>query len=160
MMKTKEVVLTTEGLKNLEDELENLKGPKRREIAEKIRVARGFGDLSENSEYDEAKNDQAQVEARIAKLESMLKIATVVDFDDVPTDVVALGNVVLVKDLDTKEEIEYKIVGTLEMDPFAYKISTESPVGSSLIGKKIGDTAIIETPMGKMKLKILNIHRV
>ena len=110
MMKTKDVVLTTEGLKNLEDELENLKSSKRREIAEKIRIARGFSDLSENSEYDEAKNDQAQVEARIAKLENMLKIATVVDFDEVTTDVVALGNAVLVKDMDAKEEIEYKIV--------------------------------------------------
>lgn len=160
MMKTKDVVLTTEGLKNLEDELENLKGSKRREIAEKIRIARSFGDLSENSEYDEAKNDQAQVEARIAKLENMLKIATVVDFDEVTTDVVALGNAVLVKDMDAKEEIEYKIVGTMEMDPFTNKISTESPVGSALIGKKIGDIAVVETPIGKMKLKILNIHRV
>jgi transcription elongation factor GreA len=159
-MKTKEVVLTTEGLKSLEDELEYLKGSKRREIAEKIRVARGFGDLSENSEYDDAKNEQAQVEARIIKLESMLKDATVIDCDEVPTDMVSLGNAVKVKDMDSKEETEYTIVGSSEIDPFGNKISTESPVGRALLGKKSGDTAVVETPIGKMKLKIIDIHRV
>ncbi len=159
-MKTKEVVLTTEGLKSLEEELDFLKGPKRREIADKIRVARGFGDLSENAEYDEAKNDQAQVEARILKIEAMLKQAVIIDFDEVPIDRVALGNVVRVEDQNTGEETEYTIVGSSEINAFENRISNESPVGSALLGKGVGDAVSIDTPIGKMKLKILNIHRV
>lgn len=159
-MKLKEVVLTTEGLKSLEGELEFLKSEKRREIADKIRVARGFGDLSENAEYDEAKNEQAQVETRILKLESMLKDAIIIDFDEVPTDKVSIGSAVKVRDLDTKEDAEYIIVGSSEVDPFKNKISNESPVGSSLLGKKKGETTVVETPGGKMKFKIINIHRV
>jgi len=159
-MKSKEVVLTVEGLKSIEDELEYLKSVKRREIAEKIRVARGFGDLTENSEYDDAKNEQAQVEARIIKLESMLKDAVVIDFDEVPTDRVSLGNVVKVLDLDTENDTEYIIVGSTEIDPFGNKISNESPVGRALLDKTVGETAVIETPIGKMTLKILNIRRV
>jgi len=159
-MKSKEVVLTIEGLKAFEEELEMLKGTKRREIAEKIRTARGFGDLSENSEYDEAKNEQAQVEARISKLEIMLRDAVVIDFDEVPTDKVSLGNVVRIRDVENGEEIEYTIVGSTEADIFNNKISNESPVGNALLQKKIGDMVVVDTPIGKTRMEILNIHRV
>ena len=158
-MAVKQVVLTSEGLEKLENELEYLKTEKRQEVAAKIKVALGFGDLSENSEYDEAKNEQAQVEARIVQLENMLKNAKVIDEDDAQTDVVSLGSKVKVYDVEFDEELTYSIVGSTEADPENDKISDESPVGSALMGKSAGDTVDVEVPAGTIQLKILEISR-
>jgi len=158
-MAVKEIVLTAEGLAKLEAELEYLKTEKRKEVAEKIKQARSFGDLSENSEYDEAKNEQGHVEVRIANIEVMLKNAKIIDEDDVAGDVVSIGVKVKVFDDEFKEEVEYSIVGSTEADPANYKISDESPVGKGLIGKKVGDTAKIATPGGTLKMKILEIMK-
>jgi len=158
-MSGKEIFLTYEGLKKLENELELLKGEKRREIAERIRQALAFGDISENSEYDEAKNEQAKNEVRIAQLENMLKYAVVIDEDEVETDTVQLGARVKVYDEDFGEELDYHIVGSTEADPSVNKISNDSPVGRALIGKKAGDTVTINVPDGTVKLKILEIYK-
>lgn len=139
MATNKEVVLTYEGLQKLEQELENLKTVKRREVAERIKQALSFGDISENSEYDEAKNEQAYIEGRIFQLENMLKNAKVIDEEDIQTDVVSIGSKVKVLDMEFDEEVEYYIVGSTEADPSQYKISNESPVGKALIGGKIGE---------------------
>lgn len=155
----KEVILTYEGLKKLEDELEHLKSVKRREIAERIKSALSFGDISENAEYDEAKNDQAFVEARIAHVENMLKHAKVIDEDDINTDVVSLGTKVRVLDLDEKDEVEYTIVGSTEADPSSFKISNESPVGSALMGKTVGSEVKVVVPDGMISLKVIEIHK-
>ena len=146
-----------EGVKKLEEELEYLKTVKRKEITEKIKVALGYGDLSENSEYDEAKNDQAFTEGRILQLENMLKNAVVVDESELPNDVVSVGTIVKVKDYDFDEEVEYSIVGSAEADPMNFKISNESPVGSALVGKKVGD--IVAVPDGVNKFEVLGIRR-
>ena len=156
-MNNKEVVLTYEGLKKLEDELEYLKGVKRREIAERIKQALSFGDISENSEYDEAKNEQAHVEGRIAQLESMLKRARVIDEDEVSTEKVSIGSRVRLYDMEFDEEVEYLIVGSTEADPAKSKISNESPVGMALIGKRKGDVIEVAVPDGTIKFKILEI---
>jgi len=156
-MNNKEVVLTYEGLKKLEDELEYLKGVKRREIAERIKQALSFGDISENSEYDEAKNEQAHVEGRIAQLESMLKRARVIDEDEVSTEKVSIGSRVRLYDIEFDEEVEYLIVGSTEADPARSKISNESPVGKALIGKRKGDVIEVAVPDGTIKFKILEI---
>ena len=132
---------------------------KRKEITEKIKVALSFGDLSENSEYDSAKNEQAFVEGRIVQLENMLKNASIVDEDEVPLDIVGIGSIVKVKDYDLDEEVEYLIVGSAEADPINNKISNESPVGKGLMGKKPGDVIEIQVPDGVSKYKILNIRR-
>lgn len=158
-MISKEVILTYEGLKKLEDELEHLKSVKRREIAERIKAALAFGDISENSEYDEAKNDQAYVEARISHIENMLKNAKVIDEDDISTDLVGLGTKVRVLDLDEKEEVEYTIVGSTEADPSNFKISNESPVGSALMGMVAGSEVKVMVPDGIINLKIIEIHK-
>lgn len=158
-MTKKEVVLTYEGLKKLEDELENLKGVKRREIAERIKQALSFGDISENSEYDEAKNEQAYIESRIIHLENTLKNAKVIDEDDVTTDVVGLGVKVKVLDIEFDEEVEYRLVGSTEADPLNYKISNESPVGMALMGKKKGEIAEANVPEGIIKFKVLDITK-
>lgn len=158
-MAEKEVVLTYEGLKKLEDELEYLKGQKRREVAERIKQALSFGDLSENSEYDEAKNEQAQVETRIVQLEKLLKNAKVIDEDEVTTDVVSVGSKVKMLDMEFNEEVEYSIVGSTETDPDNFKISNESPVGAAVIGKRIGDVVDVEVPIGIVKYKILDIQK-
>ena len=158
-MTSKEVVLTYEGLKKLEEELEFLKGVKRREIAERIKQALSFGDISENSEYDEAKNEQAQIEGRIAQLETMLKHAKVIDEDEVNTDLVGIGSKVKLFDMDFQEEIEYYLVGSTEADPSKYKISNESPVGRALLGKGRGDMIEVAVPDGVIKFKILGIHK-
>ncbi len=155
----KEVILTYEGLKKLEDELENLKSVKRREIAERIKSALSFGDISENAEYDEAKNDQAYVEARIAHIENMLRHAKVIDEDEINTDVVSLGAKVKVLDMDDNEEVEYTIVGSAEADPNSYKISNESPVGSALVGKAVGSEIKVTVPDGIINLKVVEIHK-
>ncbi|HOQ36525.1 MAG TPA: transcription elongation factor GreA [Acetivibrio sp.] len=158
-MQNKEVVLTYEGLQKLEQELENLKTVRRREVAERIKQALSFGDLSENSEYDEAKNEQAYVEGRIVQLENMLKNAKVIDEDEVKTDAVSIGSKVKVFDLEFDEEVEYHIVGSTEADPSKYKISYESPVGKALIGKKKGTMVEVEVPDGVIKFKILEINK-
>ena len=155
----KQYVMTYEGVKKLENELEYLKTVKRKEITEKIKVALGYGDLSENSEYDEAKNDQAFTEGRIVTLENMLKNAVVVDESEIPKDVVSVGSKVKVKDYDFDEEVEYSIVGSAEADPMNFKISNESPVGSALIGKKIGEIVEVQIPDGVNKFEILGISR-
>lgn len=155
----KQYVMTYEGVKKLENELEYLKTFKRKEITEKIKVALGYGDLSENSEYDEAKNDQAFTEGRIVTLENMLKNAVVVDESEIPKDVVSVGSKVKVKDYEFDEEVEYSIVGSAEADPMNFKISNESPVGSALIGKKIGEIVEVQIPDGVNKFEILGISR-
>ncbi len=155
----KEVVLTPEGLKKLEDELEYLKVTGRKEIAEKIKIARGFGDLSENAEYDSAKEAQASMEERISKIEEMLKNVRVVDADDIATDVVSICSKVKVLDVEFDEEEVYTIVGSTEADPDNNKISDESPFGMALIGKKVGDVVMAETPGGAIELKILEIGK-
>ena len=159
MSESKKFLMTYEGVKKLEDELEFLKTVKRKEITEKIKVALGYGDLSENSEYDEAKNDQAFTEGKIIQLENMLRNAQVVDEEDLPKDVVAVGTIVKVKDYDFDEEVEYSIVGSAEADPMNFKISNESPVGAALIGKKVGDEIDVIVPGGTNKFKILSIGR-
>ena len=143
----KEVVMTYAGLRAVEEELENLKTVKRKEVAEKIKVARGYGDLSENSEYDEAKNEQGFVESRIAELEKMLKHARVIDESELSDDVVRVGSHVTIKDEDGEVE-EYDIVGSTEADPMNGKISDESPVGAALIGHQTGEHVEIVLPNG------------
>lgn len=158
-MSGKEIFLTYEGLKKLEEELERLKGEKRREIAERIKQALAFGDISENSEYDEAKNEQAQNEMRIAQLENMLKNATLIDDDEIDTNSVRLGTRVKVYDMDFDEEIEYYIVGSTEADPLENRISNDSPVGRALLGKRPGDIVTVQVPDGTVKLKVLEIYK-
>ncbi len=158
-MGNKQIVLTYEGLKKLENELEQLKTVKRKEIAGKIKQALAFGDLSENAEYDEAKNEQARVEARIVQLENMLKNAKVIDEDDIDTEVVSIGSKVRVLDVEFDEEVEYSIVGSTEADPSNYKISDESPVGNALIGNKVGSMVEVEAPAGVIQFKVLEIHK-
>ena len=155
----KPIVVTKEGLKELENELETLKTVTRNEIAEKIKVARGFGDLSENSEYDEAKNEQAKVEARIVEIEAMLKNIKVIEDDEISNDEVSIGHSIKVLDLEYDEELEFKIVGSAEANPSEGKISDESPVGAALIGSHVGDEVAAETPNGYLKFKVLEINR-
>ncbi len=158
-MVSKEVILTYEGLKKLEEELELLRGPKRMEIKERIKVALSFGDISENSEYDEAKNEQAYVEGRISQLETMLKHARVIDEEDVSTDKVTIGSKVRLLDMEFNEEIVYTIVGSTEANPARFKISNESPVGSALMQKKKGNIVEASVPDGILKFKILKIEK-
>ncbi len=160
MMSTgKEVILTPEGLKKLEEELETLKSVKRREVAERIKVAIGYGDISENSEYDDAKNDQAFIEGRVITLEKMLRNARIINSDEVDTDVVSIGSIVTLQDVEFKETIEYTIVGTAESDPSNNKISNESPVGRAILGKKKGATVDVNVPAGIIQYKIMDISK-
>jgi transcription elongation factor GreA len=158
-MTGKEVILTYEGLKKLEEELEFLRGPKRMEIKERIKQALSFGDISENSEYDEAKNEQAYIEGRIAQIETMLKHARVIDEDDVSTEKVTIGSKVTLLDMEYNEEIVYSLVGSTEADPSRFKISNESPVGSALMQKKKGSIVEVAVPDGVLKFKILKIEK-
>ncbi|WP_099192810.1 transcription elongation factor GreA [Tepidibacter mesophilus] len=155
----KEVLLTKEGYKKIEDELEFLKAVRRREVAERIKVAISFGDISENSEYDEAKNEQAQLEERILKLENMVRKAVIIDESKIDLSIVTIGSVVKVKDIDFDEVVEYTIVGSAEADPYEFKISNESPVGRALLEKKVGDTVDVQVPDGIAKFEILEIKR-
>lgn len=155
----KQVMLTEEGLKKLETELEVLKGEKRTEIAEKIKVARSYGDLSENSEYDDAKNEQAILEARIADIEASLKNAVIIDESEISNDRVHLGSTVKIKNLANDMEMTIRIVGSNESDPKKLQISDESPVGMGLLGKAIDDVAEIETPGGVVAYKVMEISR-
>lgn len=156
-MASKQTVLTEQGLQRLEQELDHLKTVKRKEIAAKIKVALSFGDLSENSEYDEAKNEQAIVEARIAQLEAILKNATIVNSDELDSKTISIGSKVKLNDLDMKETVDYQIVGSTEADPLAGKISDESPVGKALLGRCKGEKIDVETPSGNIKFEILEI---
>lgn len=159
IMVGKEVLLTLRGLKKIEEELEFLKTTKRREVAERIKQAISFGDISENSEYDEAKNEQAQLEERIMKLEGMLKKAKIIDESEIDVDKVSIGTTVKVKDIEFDEILEYTIVGSAEADPYELRISNESPVGSALLGKKVGDIIDVQVPDGVMQYEILNIEK-
>jgi transcription elongation factor GreA len=156
---TKQVVLTDEGLRKLEEELEQLKTETRKEIAEKIKVALSFGDLSENSEYDEAKNEQAMVESRIIQLEAILKNVKLIDEEDIKTDAVSIGTKVKLLDIEFNEEIEFYIVGSTESNPNKNRISDESPVGRALLGHKVGETIVADSPGGIITFKILQITK-
>ena len=152
-------MLTYEGLKKLEDELENLKVVRRKEVSQKIKEAREQGDLSENAEYDAAKDEQRDIEARIEELEKILKNAEVVVEEEADLDKVSIGCSVKILDCEFEEELEYKIVGSTEANSLKGKISNESPVGKALLGKKVGDTVTVETPAGEFSYKVLSIHR-
>lgn len=156
-MENNETLLTEEGYKKLEEELAYLKGPRKMEVADKIKQAREYGDLSENSEYDEAKNEQALLEAKIAETEAMLRSAKIVD--KVSTNSVGIGTTVKLYDYEFEEEIEYHIVGTTEIDIANSKISLESPVGRALFGKHKDDEIDVEIPDGVNKYKILDIKK-
>ncbi|WP_300408934.1 transcription elongation factor GreA [Lagierella sp.] len=158
-MTEKEILLTKEGYKKLEDEMEFLKTVRRKEVADKIKVARGFGDLSENAEYDEAKNEQAQVEDRILVLEHMLINAKVISDKDLKKDTIAAGSTIKLQDLEDGEIEEFTIVGSAESDPFKGKISYESPVGKACIGRKKGDTVVVQTAGGSFNYRIVEIKR-
>ena len=155
----KKVLLTSEGLAKLQDELDNLKNVRRKENTAALKIAKSFGDLSENSEYDEAKNEQAEIEARISEIENMLKNAEIIDEEGVATDVVSIGSKVTVKDLDDGDTAEYFLVGSTEADPMKGKISDESPVGAALIGHKVGEVVAVEAPMGVIEYEIINISK-
>lgn len=154
----KSIQLTKEGLERLKGELERLKTTGRTDIAEKIRVARGYGDLSENSEYDEAKNEQAKIEARIIELEKMLENVVIIE-EDVNTDSVTIGVTVTVFDVEFGEELTYRVVGSAEADPMNGLISDDSPVGKALLGSKVGDEVTAEAPAGELKFKIVGISK-
>ncbi|MBQ8931936.1 MAG: transcription elongation factor GreA [Ruminiclostridium sp.] len=158
-MATKQTVLTKEGLKNLENELEHLKSVTRKEIAEKIKTARGFGDLSENSEYDEAKNEQGIVEARIAEIEANLMNVRVLDEDELTTEHVSVGNKVILESLDDGKVLKISLVGSKEVDVKEMKLSDESPIGKACIGKKLGEEITVEAPMGIKKYIIKEIDK-
>ena len=158
-MEEKEVILTQEGYNNLEKELNFLKTEKRADIADRIKVALGFGDLSENSEYDEAKNAQAENEVKIAELENKLRHAKIIDEKDIDTDTVQIGNKVKVLDVEFDEKIEYTIVGSTEVNLAENKISNESPLGEALLGAKKNQTVEVNAPAGVMKYKILSIKK-
>lgn len=155
----KQIFVTDEGLKKLQDQLDYLKNTRRKEVIEAIRVALSFGDLSENSEYDEAKNEQGKVEAQISELEETLKHVKVISADEITTDAVSVGSVVRVFDEDFEEEIEYTILGATESDPLNNIISDQSPTGRALIGAKVGDEVTVEAPGGEIKLKVLEISK-
>jgi transcription elongation factor GreA len=157
IMREKETIVTSEGLKQLEKELETLKTVKRREIAQRIKQAIEFGDISENSEYEDAKNEQAFIEGRIATLEKMLRNAKVIEESNLSTDTVSLGSTVMLKDLEFGDELKYTIVGSVEADPDANKISNESPVGKAILGRKKGDIVDVEVPVGVIQYEILEI---
>ena len=156
---TRQAVITPEGLEKLKEEIENLSTEKRREVAVRIKEAREFGDISENAEYDDAKNEQALLEARIAQLEERLRRATVIDEKEVGTDEVTVGSIVHVKDQKTGDSQKFQIVGSTEADPAEQKLSNESPIGKALIGRKRNDVVTVEVPRGpRKKLKITKIE--
>ena len=159
MANAKQTILTDEGLKKLEEELEQLKTVTRKEVADKIKVALSFGDLSENSEYDEAKNEQALVESRIVQIETMLKNVKILDEDELTNDIVSVGSKIKLFDKEFNEEVDYQIVGSTEADPMSGRISDESPVGQSLLGHKVGDVVEVETPGGVCLYEVLEITK-
>ena len=160
MAEIKKNIMTYAGLKKLEDELQDLKVNRRQEVAQKIKEAREQGDLSENAEYDAAKDEQRDIEARIEELEKLLKNVEVVVEDEIDTEKISVGCCVKLFDVEYDEEIEFSIVGSTEANSIQHKISNESPVGSALMGKKVGDTVVVETQMGQIEYKVLEITRV
>ncbi len=154
----REVVLTEEGFQKLKEEIEHLSTVRMREVAERIKEAREFGDISENSEYDDAKNEQAQLAARISQLEQQLRNARVVDAEHVSTESVSIGAKVTLKDLGTKKNTEYALVGSAEADPRAHKLSSESPLGKAVIGKKKGEKITVSTPRGAIEYQVMKIQ--
>ena len=156
-MADKRVMLTEEGLKKLEEKLENLKSVRRIEVAERIKQAIDFGDISENSEYEDAKNEQAFIEGEIMTLEKMLRNSDLIREDDKSIDEVCLGNTVVIRDLEFNEDLEYTIVGSAEADPTDMKISNESPVGEAIMGQKVGSTVEVHVPAGVLKYEIIVI---
>ncbi len=158
-MSEQEVILTREGLKQLEDELENLRSVKRAEVKERLKEAIALGDLSENSEYDDAKNEQAFMEGRILELEKMIRNAKVIDEDAHQEGTVTVGSLVKVKDIEFDEINEYRLVGTVEADPMNNRISNESPVGRALLGRKKGEIVDVEVPAGIIKYEILEVSK-
>ena len=157
-MATKETILTAEGLIKLEEELNNLRTVRRQEVAERLKVAISYGDISENSEYDDAKSEQAFIEGRILELEQMINTATIIDDTaNKKKGVVGLGSVVVVKDMETGEEEVYTIVGTTEADPFENRISNESPVGAAILGQKVNTIVQVNTPVGELAYKIVKV---
>jgi len=153
----KEVILTPEGYENLKQEIETLSTDKRREVAERIRIAREFGDIAENAEYDDAKNEQAHLEARIALLEERLKMARVVTKKEIKSGEVSIGTKVRLRDVKANKTVEYHIVGSAEANPAENKLSNESPVGRAIMGRKKGETVEVAAPRGKMTFKIMDI---
>ena len=153
----KDVILTPEGYEQLKTELDVLRGEKRREIAERIAAAREFGEIAENAEYDDAKNEQMMLEHRIAQLEDRLANAQVIDTKKVDTSVVSIGSVVRLRDVDAKQSVEYFIVGSAEANPAEQKLSNESPVGKAILGRKKGEVVEVAAPRGALKYKILEI---
>ena len=153
----KEVILTPQGYEKLKQEIEYLSTDKRREVADRIRIAREFGDIAENAEYDDAKNEQAMLEHRIAQLEERLSAARVISKGDIKKDVVSVGSTVRLRDVDAKKTFEYHIVGSAEANPAENKLSNESPVGKAIIGHKKGETVEVAAPRGSLKFKILEI---
>src|SRR5215216_3955114 len=152
-----EVILTREGYEKLKDEIELLSTTKRREIAERIKTAREFGDIAENAEYDDAKNEQMMLEHRIAQLEDKLRDARVITKKEIPKDVVGVGSKVRLKDMETNKTVEYHIVGSAEANPAENKLSNESPVGRAIMGHKKGETVEVSAPRGALKFKIMEI---
>jgi transcription elongation factor GreA len=160
MIQEKEILLTREGMQKLEEQLEYLKTVRRLEVAEQIKQARTFGDISENAEYDEAKNEQAKIEREITSIENMLRVAKIIDDGAVRTDVINIGTVVTVENPSTRSEMKYHIVGSAEADPEEHKISNESPVGKALIGHMLGDVINVAVPNGSsVSLRITAIER-
>ena len=157
-MADKETILTVAGLKKLEDELENLRSVKRQEVAERIKVAFSYGDISENSEYDDAKNEQAFVEGRIIELEKMIRTAKIIDDAAISREVVTLGSKVVVEDMEFNERETYVVVGTTEADPTENRISNESPVGAAILGQKVGAEVNVPTPAGGLLYRIVAIE--
>jgi transcription elongation factor GreA len=153
----KEIILTREGYQKLKKEIEDLSTTRRREVAERIKLAREFGDIAENAEYDTAKNEQAMLEARIAKLEERLASARVIEKREISKDVVSVGSTVRLRDVDARQTVEYRIVGSAEANPAELKLSNESPVGKAILGHKKGETVEVATPRGSLKYKILEI---
>jgi len=158
-MAEKQTILTSDGLKKIEQKLDFLKSVRRREVAERIKQAIEYGDISENSEYEDAKNEQAFIEGEIITLEKMLRTAKVIDEGEISTDVVTLGSTVTLKDLEDSEVFEYTIVGSAEADPMEWKISNESPVGEAILGQPVGSIIEVNVPAGVLKYEVLDIKR-
>nr|WP_092073710.1 transcription elongation factor GreA [Dendrosporobacter quercicolus]NSL47955.1 transcription elongation factor GreA [Dendrosporobacter quercicolus DSM 1736]SDM66013.1 transcription elongation factor GreA [Dendrosporobacter quercicolus] len=158
-MAEKQIMLTLEGLKKLEQKLEHLKTVRRTDVAERIKQAIEFGDISENSEYEDAKNEQAFIEGEIMTLEKMLRNSKIIEEGDIGTDVVSIGCIVRLKDLEFDEDLEYSIVGSAEADPTEFKISNESPVGQAILGQKVGSVVEVNVPAGVLKYEVLEIKR-
>lgn len=159
-MPEKQIILTAEGLKKIEQKLDYLKSVRRRDVAERIKQAIEFGDISENSEYEDAKNEQAFIEGEILTLEKMLRNAKLIDEDEISADVVTLGSTVLLKDLEFGDELEYTIVGSAEADPTEFRISNESPVGEAILGRKVGSIVEVNVPAGSLKYEIVDIRGI